>query len=286
VEVEEGRFIKAGTIIAKTPKEARGTQDITGGLPRVTELLEARMPKSPSVISEIDGVVELGEKRRGKRVITVRSESGMVREHLVPAGKHILVHRGDSVRAGDPLVDGPLVLHDILRIKGAESAHQYILREVQTVYRTFGVMINDKHVEIIISRMMRKVQVVDAGDSRMLPGLTVDKFRFDDFRKQALAEGGKPPSAEPVLQGITKSALGSESFLSAASFQDTTKVFTEAALAGKVDHLVGLKENVILGNLIPVGTGFRAYHDARLRHKMVVPEEETTESDEVTVAAS
>jgi len=286
VEVEEGRLINAGTIIAKTPKEATGTQDITGGLPRVTELLEARMPRSPSVISEIDGVVELGEKRRGKRVITVRSESGMVREHLVPGGKHILVHRGDFVRAGDPLVDGPLVLHDILRIKGAELAQQYILREVQSVYRTFGVMINDKHVEIIISRMMRKVQVTDAGDSSTLPGLIVDRFHFNDVRQRVLAEEGKLPSAEPVLQGITKAALGSESFLSAASFQDTTKVFTQAALAGKVDPLVGLKENVMLGNLIPVGTGFRAYHEARIRHEMVIPGEEAAEEGEATAAAS
>jgi len=285
VEVEEGQVLKAGTILAKTPKEATGTQDITGGLPRVTELLEARRPKNPAIISEIDGVVELGEKKRGKQVIVVRSETGMVREHLVPAGKHILVHRGDRVSAGDPLVEGPLVPHDILRIKGPEAVQRYILREVQSVYRTFGVAIDDKHVEVIISRMMRKVRVTDGGDSELLPGLLVDRFKFEGIRREVEDKGEKAPSAEPVLQGITKAALEAESFLSAASFQDTTKVFTEAALAGRVDRLAGLKENVILGNLIPAGTGFRLYHGARLRHNVVV-EEGTGEKEKVTAAAS
>lgn len=306
IEVEEGQIVSAGALLAKTPREVSGTQDITGGLPRVTELFEARKPKDPAVIAEIDGKVEiLGEKRRGKRTIIVRSESGIEREHLVSHGQHLRVHSGDYVRAGEALVDGPLVPHDILRISGEEAVQQYLVREIQNVYRTQKVDINDKHIEIIVAQMMRKVRVETVGDTNLLPGIIMDKFEFrrvneelskcvkitvkgdskfevgaivprDVFEQEnaqieALAgepaQGvkPKPATASTQLLGITKAAVQSSSFISAASFQETTKVLTEAALAGKVDCLVGLKENVILGHLIPAGTGFRKYQAAEVK---------------------
>ena len=306
VEVEEGVQISAGTLLAKTPREVSGTQDITGGLPRVTEIFEARKPKDPAVIAEIDGAVELlGEKRRGKRTIIIRSETGIEREHLVSHGKHLRVHAGDFVRAGEALVDGPLVPHDILRISGEEAVQQYLTREIQNVYRSQRVEINDKHIEIIVSQMLRKVKVESGGDTGLLEGSIMDKFDFrhaneqlthcvkivdpgdtkfqkgdivpkDIFEQQNAqfeAGGGRPATAEKPrsatattqLLGITKAAVQSSSFISAASFQETTKVLTEAALAGKVDNLVGLKENVILGHLVPAGTGFRTYQNSEVR---------------------
>ena len=306
VEVAEGSTITAGTMLAKTPREVRGTADITGGLPRVTELFEARRPKEPAVIAEIDGRVELlDEKRRGKRTIIVKNESGIEREHLVPHGKHLRVHGGDRVRAGDPLVEGPLVPHDILRISGEEAVQRYLLREIQNVYRSQRVEIDDKHLEIIIAQMLRKVRIESVGDTGLLPGSVVDKFEFrgknqelmacvkikdpgeTDFRqgdivprdhfdqenfrveqagvKKAEWIRPKPSSASTQLLGITKAAVQSDSFISAASFQETTKVLTEAALAGKVDYLVGLKENVILGHLVPAGTGFKLHQEAEVR---------------------
>ena len=306
IEAEEGVAVTAGTIVAKTPREASGIKDITGGLPRVTEIFEARKPKDPAVIAEVDGSVEiLGERRRGKRTIIVKSESGIEREHLVPHGKRFLVHSGDYVRAGQALVDGPLVPHDILRISGEEAVQQYLLHEIQGVYRSQRVEINDKHCEIIIARMLRKVRIESPGDTNLLPGSVLDKFDFrmandtiskcvkinkkgdSDFEegmivpKDALeqvnsqiealggepAKGTRPRSATASTQllGITKAAVQSSSFISAASFQETTKVLTEAALAGKVDQLVGLKENVILGHLIPAGTGFRTFQESEVR---------------------
>ncbi len=306
LEVEEGEIIAPGALVAKTPREATGTQDITGGLPRVTEIFEARKPKDPAVIAEIDGIVELlSEKKRGKRSIIVRSESGIEREHLITHNKHLRVHSGDMVRAGDALVDGPLVPHDILRISGEEAVQQYLTREIQNVYRSQRVEINDKHIEIIVARMLRKVRVESPGDTNLLPGSVIDKFDFrqandaiaeclkitekgdsefevgaivpKDVLDQAnsqiealggeLAKGTRPKKATAATQllGITKAAVQSSSFISAASFQETTKVLTEAALAGRTDHLVGLKENVILGHLIPAGTGFRATHDSEVR---------------------
>jgi DNA-directed RNA polymerase subunit beta' len=270
IEVEDGQTIKAGDMLAKSPREIGGTQDITGGLPRVTELFEARKPKDPSVISEIDGVVELGEKKRGKRTIIVRAlgPKGEVieeQEHAVPQGKHLRVHKGDEVRAGDPLVDGPLVPHDILRIKGEEAVQDYLLREIQNVYRSQGVTIDDKHVEIILAQMMRKVQVVDPGDSEFLPGAVVDKFRFRRENERLRKDRKKPATGQTLLLGVTKASLSSESFISAASFQETTKVLTEAAIAGRKDQLVGLKENVILGHMVPTGTGFRDHYRTRVK---------------------
>lgn len=311
LEVRPGQKVSAGTLLAKTPREVGGTQDITGGLPRVTEIFEARRPREPAVMAEIAGLVRLGEKRRGKRSILVQPVDdagkpiGEEREHLVPHGKHLRVHTGDYVREGDPLVDGPLVPHDILRISGIEKVQEYLVREVQSVYRSQRVDIDDKHIEIIVSQMLRKVKVEGTGDTGMLPGLVIDKFTFreindrlkkcvkiknpadskfeasrivrkEDFEEERArleADDRKPPSYVPPgpatcstqLLGITKAAVQSDSFISAASFQETTKVLTEAALAGKVDYLVGLKENVILGHLVPAGTGFKAHQEAEVR---------------------
>ena len=270
IDVEDGVEIEAGDLLAKTSREVGGTQDITGGLPRVTELFEARRPKDPSVISEIDGVVELGDKKRGKRTIIVRAlgPKGEVieeQEHAVPQGKHLRVHKGDEVKAGDPLVDGPLVPHDILRISGEEEVQEYLLGEIQNVYRSQGVSIDDKHIEIILAQMMRKVQVSDPGDSEFLPGAVVDKFRFRRENDRLRKERKKPAQGQTLLLGITKASLSSDSFISAASFQETTKVLTEAAMAGRYDYLVGLKENVILGHMVPTGTGFRDHYRTRVK---------------------
>ena len=306
IEVQEGESVKAGHVLAKTPREASGTQDITGGLPRVTEIFEARKPKDPAIMAEIDGKVELlGEKRRGKRTIIVKNESGIEREHLVTHGKHMRVHAGDFVKAGEALVDGPLVPHDILRISGEEEVQRYLVREIQNVYRSQRVDIDDKHIEIIVSQMLRKVKIETVGDTTLLPGSVMDKFEFrqaneriahglkitdkgdsefavgsvvpKDVLQQTNAQiealGGtpakgskpKPATASTQLLGITKASVQSSSFISAASFQETTKVLTEAALAGKVDNLVGLKENVILGHLIPAGTGFNTFQSSEVR---------------------
>jgi DNA-directed RNA polymerase subunit beta' len=309
IVVSEGETISAGSTLAETPREASGVTDITGGLPRVTEIFEARKPKDPAVLAEIDGTVEiLAEKKRGKRTIVVRNESGMEVEHLVPPGKRFRVHTGDVVKAGQQLVDGPLVPHDILRVSGEEAVQQYLCHEVQQVYRSQRVEINDKHVEIIIARMLRKVKIDSAGDTNLLPGLICDRFDFQkindqlsdsvkisdagdsDFTKGVIvpkvvleetnakiatlggkpAKGTKPKQAtcSTQLLGITKASVQSASFISAASFQETTKVLTEAALAGKVDNLVGLKENVILGHLIPAGTGFKTYQDSEIQYNL------------------
>jgi DNA-directed RNA polymerase subunit beta' len=293
IEVEPGQKISAGTLIAKTPREITGTQDITGGLPRVTEIFEVRRPKNPAVISSIDGAVELGEKKRGKSTIIVRNETGMEVVHVIPHGKHFRVHKGDRVRAGEPLVDGPLVPRDILEISGEEAVQQYLLREVQGVYRSQNVTINDKHIEIIIAQMLRNVQVEESGDTDLLPGTVIDKFRFRRINQETVKLGKKPATAKPLLLGITKASLHSESFLSAASFQETTKVLTEAALSGKTDHLVGLKENVLLGHLVPAGTGFKAYLQQMVRkigepvavERPTIPQRRTESLQEALAAA-
>ncbi|TVR11071.1 MAG: DNA-directed RNA polymerase subunit beta' [Planctomycetota bacterium] len=259
LRVDEGQEIAGGTLIASTPREMGGSSDITGGLPRVTELFEARPPKDPAVMAEIDGFVDFGERKRGKRTIIVRGTSGTEIEHPIPQGKHYRVHRGDRVRAGDPLVDGTLVPKDLLRICGEEALQHYLLTEIQAVYRAQNVTIDDKHIEAIIRQMLRKVEIVDPGDLPYLQGQVVDKIIIKDENQKALAEGKAPATFEPRLMGITRAALQSESFISAASFQETTKVLADASLAGRVDNLAGLKENVILGHLVPCGTGFRAY---------------------------
>ncbi|MCB9952199.1 MAG: DNA-directed RNA polymerase subunit beta' [Planctomycetaceae bacterium] len=306
IESLEGDQVSAGAVLAKQPREAAGTQDITGGLPRVTELFEARKPKDPAVIAEIDGEVELAaELKRGKRVIIVKGPDGTEVEHIIPHGKDLLAHSGDLIKAGDALVRGPLVPHDILRVSGEEAVHQYLLHEIQSVYGAQRVDIDDKHIELVVSQMLRKVRVDDVGDTELLPGSVIDKWEFRRVNRklmesvritdpgdtefqpgdvvpmetveevnQALEEGGdsivqytkpRPASASTQLLGITKASVQSESFISAASFQETTKVLTEAALAGKLDGLVGLKENVILGHLIPAGTGFKSHQDSEVR---------------------
>jgi len=276
VEVDEGQQIGAGVMLAKTAREISGTQDITGGLPRVSELLEARKPKEPSVLAQVDGIVELGERKRGRLTILVRNEeTDIVKEHTVPRGKHLLVHSGDHVKAGDPLVEGPWVLQDILDIKGQGALENYLLREVQNVYRSQKQTIDDKHIEVIIRQMLLRVRIEDPGDTPLLPYAIVDRFRFHRVNEEVVATGGSAARATPLLMGITKAGLRSDSFLSAASFQETTRVLTEAALAGRVDRLLGLKENVILGHLVPAGTGFKAYGGGSL--KKAVPELEHRE---------
>jgi DNA-directed RNA polymerase subunit beta' len=258
IEVNEGEKVEAGHLLAKTPRGLEGTQDITGGLPRVTELFEARRPKEPAIVAEIDGVVELGVKKGGKRTIIIRNtESGMEREHLVPSGKHLRVHRGDYVKAGEALVEGPMVLQDILRINGLESLQEYMLREIHKVYRSQSVSINDKHIELIVTQIIRKVRIQSSGDTDFLTGDIVDKFKFIEENDRIKKKGGKQAAAKPVILGITKANVQADSFIAAASFQDTTRVLTEAALSGRRDPLRGLKENVILGHIIPCGTAFK-----------------------------
>ncbi|MDA3959581.1 MAG: DNA-directed RNA polymerase subunit beta' [Planctomycetota bacterium] len=259
LRVTEGDTIAPGTLLASTPREMAGPTDITGGLPRVTELFEARAPKDPAVMAEIDGVVDFGERKRGKRTILVRGDSGVEAEHSIPQGKHYRVHKGDRVRAGDALVDGTLVPKDLLRICGEEALQDYLLGEIQQVYRAQNVGINDKHIEVIVRQMMRKVEVVNAGDLAYLQGQIADKITIRGQNQQALVDGKQAVTYEPKLMGITRASLQSESFISAASFQETTKVLADAALAGRVDNLKGLKENVILGHMVPCGTGFKSY---------------------------
>jgi DNA-directed RNA polymerase subunit beta' len=318
IQVTEGQKVGPGTLLAKTPREVSQQQDITGGLPRVTELFEARRPRNPAVMAEIDGKVRIGDKKRGKKLVYVVPETDdgkptgdPDREHQVPGAAHMRVHAGEYVKAGDALVHGPLVPHDILKIKGADAVQEYMCREVQAVYRSQRVDIDDKHIEIIVSQMLRKVKVTDTGDTGLLPGAVMDQFAFNEVNRRttdecvkivdpgdAPFEAGKvvskeafeevraglekgsgkkrlptcvppePASNEIQLLGITKAAVQSDSFISAASFQETTKVLTEAALASKVDYLVGLKENVILGHLIPAGTGFKTHQEAEVKINM------------------
>ncbi len=327
IEVVEGQKVQAGQLLAHQPRATGGTQDITGGLPRVTEVFEARKPKDPAAMAKISGRVELrSDKRKGKMTIIIRSESGMEKEHHVPRDRHLNVHTGDFAEAGDALSDGPLVPHDILRIKGEEALQRYLISEIQNVYRSQNVNINDKHIEIICAQMMRKVEIESVGDSSFLPGEVVDKFAFRKenerltnsvkivdpgdvtelevgqiIDKKELAAknekvemiGGtpakgkkaKPATAHTLLLGITKASLWSESFIAAASFQETTKVLTEAALAGKTDELHGLKENVILGHLIPAGTAFKPYLDMKVKHLVEAPlPKEFVEAGEVIEA--
>ena len=262
--VKDGDKVAAGDLLAKTPRQIMGTKDITGGLPRVAELFEARRPKDPAIITEIDGVVEFAGTVRGMRKIAVKNESGMQRDYLIPPGKHLNVYRGDRVIAGQSLVDGPVVLEDILRIRGEKMLQEYLLKEVQEVYRMQGVAINDKHIEVIIRQMLRKVMIEDRGDTKFLLGEQVNKFDFQEENEGVRKEKGKPAKGVPVLLGITKAALTTDSFVSAASFQETTRVLTDAAASGRRDELRGLKENVIMGHLIPAGTGVRLYHNIKI----------------------
>ncbi len=259
--VNEGDYVHAGDVLAKIPRETTKTKDITGGLPRVAELFEVRKPKELAVISEIDGVVSFGKDTKGKRKVIVTPEVGEPKEYLIPKGKHISVHEGDFVRAGEPLMEGSANPNDILRIRGEKELAKYLVNEVQLVYRLQGVRINDKHIEVIVRQMLRRVKITDPGDSEFLLGEHVEKHVFREVNEKLIAEGKKPAAAEALILGITKASLSTESFISAASFQETTKVLTEAATAGKVDYLRGLKENVIMGRLIPAGTGLKMYRE-------------------------
>jgi DNA-directed RNA polymerase subunit beta' len=327
IEVKDGQPVSPGQMLARQPRSASATQDIVGGLPRVTEIFEARKPKDPAVMAEISGKVEIfSDKRKGKMTIRVTSDAGLEKDHHVSSDKTLLVHTGDFVQAGDPLTEGPLVPHDILRIKGEEALWEYMLDEVQNVYRAQGVTINDKHIELILSQMLRKVKVEDPGDTDLLPQEVVDKFTFrtknretESFvrvteaggtdlrigdlvhksvikeanakaeangRDGAKAKRARPAKGRTLLLGITKAALSSDSFLSGASFQESTKVLTEAALRGATDSLIGLKENVLLGHLIPAGTGFRPYQELKVRPLVELPPEEELSDEELLAEAA
>jgi DNA-directed RNA polymerase subunit beta' len=312
--VDDGQEIAAGSILVKIPRDIGKTRDITGGLPRVTELFEARSPNDPAIVAEIDGTVSFGSQKRGSREVLVSSHDGKdVRKYPIPLGKHVLVQENDVVRAGERLSDGAIDPHDILRIKGVGAVQEYLVNEIQEVYRIQGVKINDKHIEIIVRQMMQKLRVEDSGDTKFLEGDYVDKLKFEaenealrdkvvviskgdskykngqiaskkkvreantDLRKRAKKvveyRDAEPATSEPVLLGITSAALSTDSFISAASFQETTKVLTDAAIEGKVDNLLGLKENVIMGHLIPAGTGLKHFIDLVVTTKEPAAEE-------------
>ncbi len=262
--VNDGDEVHPGDVLAKIPRETTKTKDITGGLPRVVELFEARKPRETAVISEIDGAVKFGEVSKGQRKIYVTADNGTEKEYSVPKGVHVNVQENDRVRAGEPLMDGPLNPHDILAVLGEKELQSYLVNEIQEVYRLQGVTISDKHIEVIVRQMMRWVKVEDVGDTGFLLEQQVDKFRFREENERVITSGGKPATGRPLLLGITKASLSTESFISAASFQETTRVLTEASINGAVDHLRGLKENVIVGRLIPAGTGMEYYRNIQL----------------------
>jgi DNA-directed RNA polymerase subunit beta' len=286
ISVAEDAFVNAGDIIAKIPRETTKTKDITGGLPRVAELFEARKPKDYAVIAEIDGVVSFGKDAKGKRKVIIAPEVGEPKEYLIPKGKHISVHDGDHVRAGEALMDGSSNPHDILRVLGQKELAKYLVDEVQEVYRLQGVKINDKHIETIVRQMLRRVRIKEVGDTNLLIDDQLERYFFEEENEKALAKGGRPATAEPLLLGITKASLSTESFISAASFQETTKVLTQAAIEGKVDNLRGLKENVIMGRLIPAGTGLARYRNMRLAVAEPEKPEPERELPEEEIAAS
>ncbi|MBD3427191.1 MAG: DNA-directed RNA polymerase subunit beta' [Candidatus Omnitrophica bacterium] len=283
ITVKDKQDIMAGDVLAKTHRVISKTKDITGGLPRVAELFEARKPKDPSIISEIDGIVEFGETKKGQKRIVIESETGMRKEYVIPHGKHLNVYRGDHVNAGEQLVDGPVVPQDILRVSGEKALQEYLLNEVQEVYRLQGVQINDKHIEVIIRQMLKNVKITDSGDTEFLQGDKVDKSTFKRENAKVLKQKKKPAAAEPVLQGITKASLTTESFISAASFQETTRVLTDAASTGKMDSLNGLKENIIMGHLIPAGTGFMNHRNIDLDRELLKPEPEEEKEEGETL---
>jgi len=266
IMVAEGDLVRAGDVLARIPRETTKTKDITGGLPRVAELFEVRKPKECTVISEIDGLVAFGKQTKNKNKVVVIPDLGEPREYLIPKGKHLTVQEGDFVKAGEPLMDGSINPHDILRSRTLKDLARYLVDEVQEVYRLQGVKINDKHIEVIVRQMLRRVRIKDAGDSIFLIGEQVEKWRFDEENNRIKEKELRAATAEPLLLGITKASLSTDSFISAASFQETTKVLTEAAIAAKVDALNGLKENVIMGRLIPAGTGLSIYRNLHIPH--------------------
>ncbi len=265
ITVDEGEIVTAGKVVAKIPRETTKTKDITGGLPRVAELFEVRKPKEQAIISEIDGRVSFGRELKGKRRVVVTPETGEPKEYLIPKAKHIIVHEGDYVKAGEQLMEGSVLPNDILRVLGAEELARFLVNEIQEVYRLQGVKINDKHIETIVRQMLKRVKITDAGDSVFMLDQQVEWWKFREENERLLAEGLQPAAAEPLLLGVTKASLSTDSFISAASFQETTKVLTNAAMEGKVDDLSGLKENVIMGRLISAGTGLPMYKLSRKR---------------------
>jgi DNA-directed RNA polymerase subunit beta' len=281
--VRDGEEIHAGDVLAKIPRATTKTKDITGGLPRVVELFEARKPRETAVIAEINGVVKYGEVAKGTRKVYIVGDDGTQREYALPRGVHINVQEGERVRAGDPLMDGPRNPHDILHVLGENELQKYLVNEIQEVYRLQGVNINDKHLEVIVRQMMRWVKVEDIGDTEFLPEEIVDKFKFREENNRVIEAGGRPATGKPTLLGITKASLSTDSFISAASFQETTRVLTEAAINGKVDYLRGLKENVIMGRLIPAGTGMEYYRHVKIAGEDVVEEEMMVDTD-VTIS--
>ncbi|HYX25422.1 MAG TPA: DNA-directed RNA polymerase subunit beta' [Thermoanaerobaculia bacterium] len=275
--VQNGQDVFAGDTLVKIPRETTKTKDITGGLPRVVELFEARSPKEPAIITEIDGVVHLGDVHKGMRKVIVESDLGESREYLVPRSIHINVQESERVRAGDPLIDGPINPHDILQVLGEKELQRYLTDKIQEVYRSQSVAINDKHIEVIVRQMMRSVKIEEVGDTEFLIDEQVDRWKFQEENERVVVAGGTPAIGRPLLLGITKASLSTDSFISAASFQETTRVLTEAAISGKVDGLRGLKENVIVGRVIPAGTGMDFYHDFHMAEEFVESEPEAEE---------
>jgi DNA-directed RNA polymerase subunit beta' len=277
--VSDGDEVHAGDVLAKIPRATTKTKDITGGLPRVVELFEARKPRETATMAEINGVVKHGEISKGSRELLIIGDDGEQRKYAMPRGVHIRVQEGERVTAGEALMDGPRNPHDILRIQGQKELQKYLVNEIQEVYRLQGVNINDKHLETIVRQMMRWIKVTDIGDTEFLPEEQVDKFKFKEENERVIASGGRPAQGAPVLLGITKASLSTDSFISAASFQETTRVLTEASINGKVDYLRGLKENVIMGRLIPAGTGMEYYRRVKIAGEDVVEEELMPEAE-------
>jgi DNA-directed RNA polymerase subunit beta' len=281
MSVESGHDVSAGDVLARIPMESAKTRDITGGLPRVAELFEARRPKDHAIIAEISGIVQLGRDYKNKRRITIAPEDGTEPvEYLIPKGRHLAVQEGDRIEKGEFLLDGHPAPHDILAIKGVEELANYLVNEIQEVYRLQGVTINDKHIEVIVRQMLQKTEVGDPGDTGLLKAEQIDRIDFEDVNKATEARGGKPATGQPVLLGITKASLQTRSFISAASFQETTRVLTDAAVNGKADSLEGLKENVIVGRLIPAGTGgtlARLNRIAAHRDELILEEQRSAE---------
>jgi DNA-directed RNA polymerase subunit beta' len=288
LSVDPGAKVKAGDVLARIPLESAKTRDITGGLPRVAELFEARRPKDHAIIAEISGRVEFGRDYKNKRRIRIVPDDESIEpiEYLIPKGKHLPVQEGDHIEKGEYILDGNPAPHDILAIKGVEELAFYLVNEIQEVYRLQGVNINDKHIEVIVRQMLQKVEITDSGDSTLLPGEQVDAIELDTVNSKLVAEGRKPASGTPVLLGITKASLQTRSFISAASFQETTRVLTEAAVVGKVDTLEGLKENVIVGRLIPAGTGgmLARYKQVAEKRDNLIIEEQAKDAEKLSAA--
>jgi DNA-directed RNA polymerase subunit beta' len=279
IMVEDGAQVKRGTILARTPRQSTKVKDITGGLPRVAELFEARRPKEAAEIAKIDGVVSLGKLAKGKRALIIRDpDTNSTEEHSLPANKQIVVFDGEFVKKGQPLTEGSVVPQEILEVCGPQDLQEYLVNEIQQVYRLQGVEINDKHIEVIVRQMLQKVRITEPGDTQFLYGEQVEKAAFIKENSRVVAEGGKPAEAQPIILGITKASLETDSFISAASFQDTTRVLTDAATLARVDPLKGFKENVIMGHLIPAGTGYHKRLSVRLKKlgKEIPPEPTAT----------